>query len=407
MRNPQLASLTAPLAWAAGIATLGAGAALLTSGSAFQVPVLLIAIFVASGLGLRTMAQRALPPQSAPPETAAETVAEAHPLRGEQAAEKDGLTLPLQGVAEHLRACRGVFERANRDTSSVSEETESAINAIIQQLAAINEAMASLLAFLDQSNSESRAHDILQRTAKHLDGNRHLIGAFLDRRAADSQESRARLREVEEMTQALGLEVQSIRDVAQSTRMLALNAAIEAARAGESGAGFAVVANEVKVLARQSEDTAAKISSGLDRLHQVVHANIAGMVEKRTDDERAELETVANSITSMTTDLEELVSHQHDILLRVKDESDRIAKPITQLMASIQFQDVIRQRLGHLQKIFNVADDNSAKLEQSLIMLPEHTPFPPVQALLDITADEGPAPTRTKEHAAVAAIELF
>ena len=60
--------------------------------------------------------------------------------------------------------------------------------------------------------------------------------------------------------------VRLIRSISEQTQMLALNATIEAARAGESGAGFAVVANEVKLLANKTRDATADIARQVEEI---------------------------------------------------------------------------------------------------------------------------------------------
>ncbi|MEZ4194759.1 methyl-accepting chemotaxis protein, partial [Salmonella enterica] len=131
---------------------------------------------------------------------------------------------------------------------------------IMTSLREVDGAMTELLSFLDLSGSNARVIEIVDQTDQQLTANRQLIGDFLVRRDQDVVECRQRLDELDVATAQLTRATDGVQTIARQTNLLALNATIEAARAEKAGAGFAVVAKEVKELSNASADTATRIA---------------------------------------------------------------------------------------------------------------------------------------------------
>ena len=91
----------------------------------------------------------------------------------------------------------------------------------------------------------------------------------------------AKVLEMQEDAQQIGSVLGVIGGIAAQTNLLALNAAIEAARAGEQGRGFAVVADEVRVLSRRTHDSTAEIQQMIEALQQTTRKAVGGMETSR------------------------------------------------------------------------------------------------------------------------------
>ena len=184
-----------------------------------------------------------------------------------------------------------------------------------------------------------------------------------DEAAIEGQE---RLGEVQGMVVELNRVVGQVRTISKQTNMLAFNAAIEAARAGQFGKGFAVVASEVKQLSRDSDKAALDIQSGILRLQEAISASMETIVHKRLDAERKGFEIITASMSELSDNLENIITHQRDVLVKIQEASEMIAHPIMALIGSIQFQDITRQELLHVSHGMEFVANHSGQLRTVL-----------------------------------------
>jgi methyl-accepting chemotaxis protein len=147
----------------------------------------------------------------------------------------------------------------------------------------------------------------------------------------------------------------SLQSINQQTRMLALNATIEAARAGDAGAGFSVVAEEVRKLSTRTEALSQSMRHEVAAIGTVVRDGLATIAEV------ARVDMNGNMQTRMRLDglLTAMLQRREEIDAVIRDSangSKEIATEISRIVAAFQFQDRSRQRFMLVNHMLREAD---------------------------------------------------
>ncbi len=255
-------------------------------------------------------------------------------------------------LREEIAEAKPYLDVMRGQMSDSLAESEREVVKVIEELGLLSTHAAQKRGDIARSIQSGKA--LTEKTCSQVAHNHETIGALraqLEGQTGELRVSFQRMQTLGGEVCALAPLIKVITSIAQQTSLLALNAEIEAARAGSAGRGFSVVANEVRKLSVSSTHAAAEIAT---RINTTCARMDTELNEARVGLEQHEADTSVQTLIGGLTEMQEEFCRNSSMLLDVIEKVDEsYAESITRLseaLGHIQFQDVMRQRMEHVQE---------------------------------------------------------
>lgn len=261
--------------------------------------------------------------------------------KGELANNFNTFVESLQQLIQHIRQqSQQLTEDSEQSTNRVNNSVKE-LNLQQQEITMVATAVTEMVSATHEiaSHAEQTAEAAQHSSSSTQKGHSLVIEtkASINNLANEVNEAGMVISELQQHSQEINTVLATIQGIAEQTNLLALNAAIEAARAGEQGRGFAVVADEVRVLSQRTHTSTEEIKSTIDILQQTTSravnlmkssSELANSSVEDVDKATLALEEISSSVT--------LISDMATQIATAAEEQTHVTGEITQNVTSIK-----------------------------------------------------------------------
>lgn len=256
--------------------------------------------------------------------------------------------------------------------SAMNEITTGAVNQA-SEIEDVNETLTVLNESIKKMNDENKNIREVTETSEQAATKGKEIVDVLKQSSGEAKEASVQIKNNVESLEAQLMNItkitETINNISQQTNLLALNASIEAARAGEHGEGFAVVAEEVRKLAEQSNNETLQIKEMIEGIEEETKATMDAI--KRTTEISTQLDEAVDNTEKEFNEISSTVAESVKALSLLNEEIHSVTEQSNRIMEAIQNVSAVSQQTAASAEEVTASIDEQSQVVSTVTTLAE------------------------------------
>ncbi len=244
----------------------------------------------------------------------------------------------LQEVITELKAHCADIDTSVSEVASVAadsaQSTDMQFNEVTNIQGSIHQLQESIVSVGDNTTA---AMELCKESSGNVkEGNQivHQTMEVITQLSVNIKEATETIDTLKSETQNIDSVLAAIQGISEQTNLLALNAAIEAARAGEQGRGFAVVADEVRTLAKRTHDATHEIQTMIESLQNGASSAV-NLMDRSTEDASKGVEIISKAGSSLDA-ITQAMSEMNKKSIQIKESADHQLQAVDRIHENIK-----------------------------------------------------------------------
>ena len=252
----------------------------------------------------------------------------------------------------------------SKQMAAGAEETSGRSNTVAVAAEEMSANMISVAAAVEEASTNvgmvAASTEEMTSVINEISRNTEKARAITGEAVSEARSASEKVDELGKAANKIGKVTETITEISKQTNLLALNATIEAARAGEADKGFAVVANEIKELARQTADATGEIKEKIAGIQNSTEGTVTQIeqISKVVNDVNEVVSTIATAIEEQSVTTREISNNVVQASQGIQEVTENVAQ------SSTVSQEIARD-IAEVNQAANEMNNNSSQVNMS------------------------------------------